>query len=79
MLHKRVTYYNLPFEKAIKKDCYNRLVEINGKKKTVTEWCNFYNINAGDVFSRIHRGWSKKDAILKNQEDIVQTNLKKLD
>lgn len=78
-LHKRLTRYNLSFEEAIKKDCYNRLVKINDKEMTVTEWCKFYNLKSGDVFSRIHRGWSKEDAILKNQEDIVQTNLKELD
>lgn len=70
-LHKRIKK-GVPFEQAINSDCYNRLVEINGEKKTVSEWCDFYNLNKGDVFSRIHRGWSKEDALLKSQQDIVQ-------
>lgn len=70
-LHKRIKK-GVPFEQAIKPDCYDRLVEINGEKKTVSEWCDFYNLNKGDVFSRIHRGWSKEDALLKSQQDIVR-------
>lgn len=62
----------MPFEKAITDDPYHRQIEINGEKKTVTEWCKFYGINSGSVFSRIHEGWDVKDAILKNQQDIVQ-------
>lgn len=30
--------------------------------------------NAGDVYSRIHRGWSKEDAILKDQQSILRRN-----
>ena len=70
-LHKRIKK-GVPFEQAINSDCYNRLVEINGEKKTVSEWCDFYNLNKGDVFSRIHRGCGKEDALLKSQQDIVQ-------
>jgi hypothetical protein len=70
-LHKRIKK-GVPFERAINPDCYDRLVEINGEKKTVSEWCDFYNLNKGDVFSRIHRGWSKEDALLKSQQDIVR-------
>ena len=77
-LRARIVKYGLSFEDAIKDDPYDRLVEINGENKTVTEWCNFFGINAGSVFSRISDGWSKVDAILKNQEDIVQQS-KKLD
>lgn len=71
-LYSRVRKCNVPFEQAIKPDCFNRLVEIDGIKKTVTEWCDYYKLNKGDVFSRINRGWDKKDAILKSQQDIVQ-------
>lgn len=70
-LHKRIKK-GVPFEQAIMTDCYGRMVEINGEKKTVSEWCDFYNLNKGDVFSRIHRGWSKEDALLKSQQDIVR-------
>lgn len=69
-LYNRIFRQKIPFEDAIKKDYYNRLVKINGIERTVTEWCNFYNLHVGDVLSRISRGWSKKDAILKNQEKI---------
>lgn len=77
-LRARIVKYGLSFEDAIKDDPYDRLVEINGEKKTVMEWCDFFGLNSGDVYSRINRGWSKVDAILKNQEDIVQQS-KKLD
>lgn len=77
-LRARIVKYGLSFEDAIKDDPYDRLVEINGEKKSVMEWCDFFGLNSGDVYSRINRGWSKVDAILKNQEDIVQQS-KKLD
>lgn len=70
-LIKRISK-GIPFEDAIKKDLYDRLVEIDGIQKTVSEWCVHFNLNIGDVFSRIHRGWNKKDALLKSQEDIAQ-------
>lgn len=63
-LWKRIYVYGLPFELAIEKDAYNRLVTINEQTKTVTEWCKELNLNSGVVFSRINRGWSKEDAIL---------------
>ena len=63
-LRARVIRKNIPFEIAIDESNFDRTVEIDGEKHTVTEWCNIKNINAGDVFSRINRGWSKEDAIL---------------
>lgn len=69
-LYNRIFRQKLKFEDAIKKDYYNRLVKIDDKEMTVTEWCNFYNLHIGDVLSRISRGWTKEDAILKNQNKI---------
>lgn len=62
----------LTFERAIDNDPYGRQVIINGKSHTVTEWCEELNLNAGDVFSRIHRGWSKIDALTKEQNKIFK-------
>lgn len=62
-LRSRVVRRNIPFEIAIDNDNFDKTVEINGERHTVTEWCKIKNIKSGDVFSRIHRGWSKIDAI----------------
>lgn len=69
-LRKRVLVQNVPFEKAIDPKNFDRCVEIDGERHTVTEWCRIKGLHQGDVFSRIHRGWSKIDAI--------QTPIKKL-
>lgn len=45
----------------------NVYVEINGEKKTVTEWSEVYNISPITVFSRIKNGWSPIDAITKKK------------
>lgn len=73
-LYNRIFRQKIKFEDAIKKDYYNRLVKIDNKEMTVTEWCKYYNLHAGDVVSRIHRGWSKEDAILKKQNKIKLDN-----
>ena len=73
-LYNRIFRQKIKFEDAIKKDYYNRLVKIDNKEMTVTEWCKYYNLHTGDVVSRIHRGWSKEDAILKKQNKIKLDN-----
>ena len=62
-LRARVVRRNIPFEIAINESNYDKTVEIDGERHTVTEWCKIKGISSGDVFSRIHRGWSKIDAI----------------
>lgn len=61
----RIFRNGLSFEKAIKKDAYDRLVQINDEFLTVKEWCVKFNIHPPNVYSRIHRGMSPADAILK--------------
>lgn len=41
----------------------NRMIEINGMKKCLSEWCEFYNISRVTVKDRIKKGWSVIDAI----------------
>mgnify|MGYP000251181578 CR=1 FL=1 len=43
----------------------NVYIEINGIKKSLTEWAEIYGISIGTVRDRIRRGWSKYDAITK--------------
>ena len=63
-LRARVVRRNIPFEIAINESNFDKTVEIDGERHTVTEWCRIKKINSGDVLSRINRGWSKVDAIL---------------
>ena len=43
----------------------NRVIEINGIKKSMSEWCDEYNINYSTVQNRIYRyGWNDVDAII---------------
>lgn len=42
----------------------NKLIEFNGEQKTLTEWCNFYNINLKCVWNRLYnKKWSLKDSL----------------
>lgn len=34
----------------------NRLIDIDGIKKTITEWSGFYNVNTKTIYSRLRRG-----------------------
>jgi hypothetical protein len=61
----RIYRNGLSFEQAIKKDAYNRLVEINEVSLTVKEWCIKLNLNSGNVYSRINRGMKPIDALTK--------------
>jgi hypothetical protein len=40
-----------------------RYIEIGGETKTMSEWCEIYNIDKATVSNRIARGWSEVDAI----------------
>lgn len=63
-LYHRILRDGLPFEQAISRDPYGRLVTINKESKTVTEWCRDLNRHAMTVTGRIHDGWDRKRAIL---------------
>ena len=42
----------------------NRIIEIDGKKQTLTDWCNEVGIGRHTVLDRINKGWNEKDAVL---------------
>lgn len=62
----------LSFEQAIQDDPFGRQVVIDGRSQTVAEWCEEFHLNKGDVYSRIHRGWSRVDALTKEQDKILK-------
>lgn len=41
----------------------NRLVKLNGKTKTLSDWLRTYNIPKITFFARVKKGWSIKSAI----------------
>lgn len=42
----------------------NRFIEIDGIKKTLSEWCNEYNIKYSTVQKRLYKyGWTEYDAV----------------
>lgn len=41
----------------------NRVIELDGVKKTLTEWCEMYGINSSTVSTRLRLGWTESDAI----------------
>lgn len=43
----------------------NRLVTIDGKTQSVTQWCRELGLNSKTVNSRIHMGWEPVDALTK--------------
>lgn len=47
----------------------NNVIEINGKFKCLSEWCEHLNISLSTVKYRVRRGWDVKDALLKNEDD----------
>lgn len=43
----------------------NHLLEVNGIVKTLSQWCEIYNIGHSTVIKRINSGWDIKTAITK--------------
>jgi len=41
----------------------SRMVEINGEKKTFSEWCLLYGINRKTATDRVRNGWDEIEAI----------------
>jgi len=39
------------------------LIIINNITKTLSEWCEIYNMDYNKVYMRIKRGWSPKKAL----------------
>jgi hypothetical protein len=53
----------MSFEEAI---TYEKpLIEFNGEKKTLVEWCKIYNIKYQTVINRLHKHhWTIEEALL---------------
>ena len=46
------------YKQQLNNSSRNRIVEINGNKKTITEWCDYYNIPYYIINNRINKyGW----------------------
>jgi hypothetical protein len=43
----------------------NRLIEIDGETRTLTEWSIEYGISKQLVFDRLKRGWSEERSVTK--------------
>ena len=41
----------------------NRIIELNGQAKTLSEWAEIYNISSNTIWSRLERGWETERAI----------------
>lgn len=41
----------------------NIVITHNGVSKTLTQWCNEYNLCVGTIYDRIRNGWDPEDAI----------------
>lgn len=52
-----------------RKDGMAKLREINGVKKTLTDWCVEYGINRGTVSDRLHRGIPLLEALTMPVDD----------
>jgi hypothetical protein len=47
----------------VRNNSHNVVIEINGVKKCLSEWCEIYNMPYKTVISRIRRDWEPKKAI----------------
>lgn len=74
-IHLRITRYDLSFEDAIKDDPFEKLIDIDGKRKNLVSWCRFYNRDYNTVVARIGNGWDKKEAILTPTKNNQNYNL----
>lgn len=55
----------ITFKKQQNNRSDNRYETINGITKTVQEWCEHYGVKTELVWSRLTRGWTFEDALLK--------------
>lgn len=53
------------------KSC-NRIIEINGEIKTMSQWCHSKSIPRSTVFNRLSHGWKPEDAVLSKGRRIEQ-------
>lgn len=58
----------IPMGEQAKNRTNNIMVEINGKKQILSEWCKELNLGYGFVHNRIRQGWSIIDALTKPKE-----------
>lgn len=47
----------------------NRIIEYNGEKHTITEWCQIKNITRSTFYHRIARGWSLEKTLITPQKN----------
>lgn len=55
----------------------NRIIEMDGEKKCLTEWCEIYNIRKDCVAGRLARGWSVDEAFKKPINEKVWAKRRK--
>lgn len=55
----------------------NRFLEINGEKKTVSQWSDYVGRTKGCILSRLRRGMSEKDAVFMTTEEVKKLRYKK--
>lgn len=41
----------------------SRMIEVDGKSRTVTEWAEITGVSSYMIFKRLNRGWSPEDAV----------------
>lgn len=58
----------IPKDEQTKNKTNNIVIEIDGEKKILAEWCKELNLRYGFVHSRIQSGWDVKDALMKPKE-----------
>lgn len=49
----------------------SRMIEIDGHRKTLTEWCLHFGVNRGTVRTRLKNGWTAKDALTRPAKQVT--------
>lgn len=65
LLHERYRRYGWEFERALLTPAEDWNITINGESHCLEEWARIKGVKSGTIFSRIRRGWSKENAIMK--------------
>lgn len=50
----------------------NVVLEHNGKKQTMQQWCDELDLRVGTVWARINRGWSTDRALTQEVRHVQQ-------
>lgn len=54
----------------------NRVIEYNGIKHTLSEWCEIYNINPVTFSDRLKRGWTLEQALTISTKGVQRKVIK---